>query len=330
VLCQSRSGRSELATYKLFPPGSRRGATRTVNVRCEPADEHGTAFAVVAFAKDGAVRLVSIRSVRLAPGSYPVTVELRRPGRVSFNGLDAEFRSERRRWSELVASLPDRVELAPAAHLICLAETSGSPDEVDERLGRVEQLIQALPGALVSLLAYGPHAVGRDLPEVPLETLTWAEPAAAALQEVDRLRDANPRPLGYPRAAQVECALTAVADRLAGKDEIPGWRDRRVAVVTIGARPAFPPGRDLRIHIPCPARNDWRHALQDLGRHPAGVAFGAIVDRGVNHDIWDHLGRSALAFGNSVFDVRNFVARLGLVSATPEPIPFPLLDSEGR
>lgn len=326
VLSPSKSGRSELGTHKLFPPGSQRGATRTVHVRCEPTDENGTAFAVVAFAKDGGVRLVSIRSVRLPPGSYPVTVELRRPGRVSFNGLDGEFRPERRSWSDLVASLPDRIDLIPAVHLICLIETSGSADDVDERIGRLEQLIQELPGALVSLVSYGPHAVARDLPEGPVEILSWAQPTAQALKEVDNLKDRPPWPLGYAGAAQLECGLYAVAERLAQQDAPGGWRDRQVAVVTIGARPAFPPGRNLNRHIPCPDRNDWRELLRRLSQHHTGIAFGAIVDRDADHDIWQHLGGDALAFGGT-FVARNFIARLGLINPSAGPIPFPLLES---
>lgn len=327
VLCQSKSGRSELATHKLFPPGSQRGATRTVSVRCEATDEHGTAFAVVAFAMDGSVRLVSIKSVKLAPGSYPITVELRRPGRVSFNGLDGEFRPEHRSWTRLVSSLPERLAVVPAAHLICLVEASGAADEVDERLRRAEQLIQALPGTLVSLLTYGPHAVGRD-PEVPLETVLWAESASVALEQLDRIHDRGPLPLGYRSAAQIECALTAVADRLAEKDSRSGWRDRRVAVVTVGLRPAFPPSRSLTRHIPCRDRNDWRDKLRQLDRHPAGVAFGAIVDSNTDDDIWQYLGRDARAFGGA-FDARTFAARLGLVSPSAGVVPFPLLASEG-
>jgi hypothetical protein len=66
-----------------------------------------------------------------------------------------------------------------------------------------------------------------------------------------------------------------------------------------------------------------------LSQHPPGLAFGAIVDGDVKHEIWQHLGSSAIAVGNSVFDARKFAARLGLISATAEPIPFPLLESEG-
>lgn len=326
VLRRSKSGRPELAGWQLFPQGARRGDTCQFTIRCEASDEQGTAFAVVAVASGRQFRLVSVKSVKLAPGGYTLTAELRQPGQVRFKGLREEFREDHRSWPELVASLPARLDLAPAAHLICMVEASGTDDQVDDRLGRVEQLIQGMPsgphaGQTVSLISYGPHSVERAVPEEPLQILTWAQNGKEALAEVDRLRERGAADIGYSRAAQVECVLTEVANRLTG-------REGRPVLVTVGSRPAFPPRRDPASEIiPCPARRDWRKALQRLRQYP-GITFGAIRDHGTDDDIWKQLGSGALARVDAM-DAQSFAARLGLLSSAAEHVPFPLLESEG-
>ena len=91
-------------------------------------------------------------------------------------------------------------------------------------------------------------------------------------------------------------------------------------VVTVGARPPFPPRVDPATEIiPCPAGNDWRRALHQLMDHP-GIAFGAISDRDPDGGIWTRLGTDAFA-PTSAFDARRFTAKLGLLSPN---IPFPL------
>jgi hypothetical protein len=331
ALSLSKSGRCELSACQLFPPGSSRGEKARVRVRCEPSGEHGTAFAIVARSQSGSFQLVSVTLVKATPGIYDLTAELRRPGEVRFAGLDGDVLSERCRWSELLDSLPGRLELAPRGHLVCLVETSGATEVVADRLDQAEKLIEVLPGAAVSLVTYGPHAVGRDYKDSPLTVLSWAESKSTVLEQVKELREHGPMPTGYPLAARVECALTEVADLLARKEKEAAWHDRRLAVVTIGARPAFPPGRDPSppFIIPCPARHDWRGAVQRIGKYPSGVTFGAIVDRQPQHAIWERLGHDAIAVASSVFDARNFASRLGLVNLGAEPVPFPLFEQEG-
>jgi hypothetical protein len=321
VIRRSRSGRPELGGQQLFPPGAKRGETQQVSVRCEPGDDLATAFAVVAVAPVRRFRLVSVRTVRVAPGSYTITAELRRPGVVSFDGLgDASFSREDRSWSELVASLPVRIEPPRSGHLICMVETSGSNEQVEERLYRVGQLMRLVPGAAarqsVSLICYGPHAVGRDYPEEPVRVLAWARTSKEALAEVDKLSERGAAKTGYARAAQLECALDQVVKKLLPKEE-------RCVLVTVGARPAFPPGRDLVSGlIPCPQRNDWRTVLKRLGQSQ-DCSFGAILDDKSTDEIWAQLGRDALVYGSPV-DVPSFARRLGLLNSATAHIPFPL------
>jgi hypothetical protein len=93
--------------------------------------------------------------------------------------------------------------------------------------------------------------------------------------------------------------------------------------VTVGARPAFPPGRDLVSGlIPCPQRNDWRTVLKRLGQSQ-DCSFGAILDDKSTDEIWAQLGRDALVYGSPV-DVPSFARRLGLLNSATAHIPFPL------
>jgi hypothetical protein len=154
--------------------------------------------------------------------------------------------------------------------------------------------------------------------------LTWAEGSPAALRALDRQYDRGPAGVGYPRAAQLECVLTTVAERLSGQEGRP-------VLVTIGSRPPFPPRVDpVSEIIPCPLRHDWRKALSQLRGIP-GLSFGAIRDDGPepDHEIWGFLGSEALSLADAV-DAPGFLADLGVVKSSVPLIPFPLIDQEGN
>ena len=72
VLRQTESRRLVLDSRQLFPPGAQRGYREQFRIRCEPSDEHGTVFAVVA--------------VRLAASSLSRPVHRHRPGRLRADG----------------------------------------------------------------------------------------------------------------------------------------------------------------------------------------------------------------------------------------------------
>jgi hypothetical protein len=320
VLHQSTSGRLAFTSVPLFPPGARRGDRKSFSVRCEPGEEYGTVFAVVALESPGRARLLSVQTGTLSAGTYDLTAELRRPGLVRFDGLPAKLRPEQRPWTALVASVPAQLDPLRRSHLICAVEISGADAQVRDRLDRVDQLIKTAARGTeqrlaVSLVTYGPHPVHWNAAEEPVRVLTWAQSGAEALEQLWRL-EGHPAETGYPRAARLECVLTEVAGRLTGQEGRP-------VLVTVGSRPAFPPRVDpLTEIIPCPDRNDWRRALHQLMDHP-GIAFGAISDRDPDGGIWTSLGTDAFA-PLSAFDARRFAARLGLLSAN---IPFPLVES---
>ncbi len=331
TLRRTPSGQLVLTGTQLFPPGARRGERQPFTVRCEPSGENGTVFAVVATESVDQVQLVSLNSVSVPPGTYNLTAVLRRPGLVRFEGLPAKLHEDPRSWPEIVASVPERLDLPQPAHLICAVEVSGTSKQVDERIELTGQFIQHVAagseGRLkVSLISYGPHAVGRSFSGEPARVLTWAQDRATALAELGRMKDRGARPTGYPRAAQLECVFAKVAEELEGHDQDYG----RPVMVTAGSRPAFPQRLDpVTEIIPCPERNDWRTILRYLKESHPGIAFGAISDRSPKQDIWPHLASGAFAPTNiNIFNVQSFAERLGLLSKV-EYIPFPLIEPEG-
>jgi hypothetical protein len=321
VLRRTRSGRLVFQSCPLFPPGAQRGYRQDLTVRCEPSDEHGTVFAVVAAERAG-FRLVSVSSASLDPGVYDLTAELLRPGEFGFGGLPGRLRPDHRSWAELVAAVPPSLDRREPAHLICAVEVCGTAGQFQERLSRIEQLIGQAGTAdgrlAVSLVCYGPHSFDRG-PEERASVLTWAGTSEDALSALAGRREQGAAAVGYPRAAQLECVLTEVAGRLTG-------REGRPVLVTVGSRPAFPPRVDSRTQIlPCPYRRDWRLALGHLRRHP-GAAFGAIHDHDPDSGIWTQLGSAAFARADAV-DMRRFAADLGLGSDALQYVPFPLVET---
>jgi hypothetical protein len=326
VLRRTRSGRLVLEGCQLFPPSAQRGDRQPFTIRCEPGGEDGTVFAVVTCEPPRDFSLVSVESASLAPGSYDLTAELMRPGLVRFHGLPSELRADHRSWAELMASIPARIDLYQPAHLVFAVEVSGTAEQVQERLFRIEQLIRLVASAQdqtrFSLLSYGPHSFDRRVPEEPVRTMTWASASDEALAALEDLTNREATDTSYGRAAQLECALTKVATRITE-------RHGRPVVVTVGSRPAFPHRLDPVSEIlPCPHRNNWRRALQQIGTR-RGISFGAIHDAGPNdEEFWHRLGGDAIAHLKAV-NIRRFAASLGLLSLTVQPVPFPIVEKAG-
>ena len=207
---------------------------------------------------------------------------------------------------------------------MCVIEVSGPTDQFRRRIDRIQDLIAHTDGTdgqlSVSLISYGPHAFDRRVPDEPAKVLAWAADSKTVLLALDKLGERKLVKGEYPRAAQLECALTEVARLLS-------VRDGRPVLVTAGSRPPFPPRVDIRSEIlPCPDRRDWRRPLQKLYGVP-GITFGALPDQDADAEIWTRLGREALE-PLDVVDVRRFAADLGLCG-TAVPVPFPLIDTNG-
>lgn len=340
LLRRSRSGRLEFTSQELFLPEARRGDTRSFTVRCAPSDENGTVFAVAARNAAFEFSLISMRSAWIPPDTYDVTARLLRRGSVRFEGLPVKLREETRSWPDLAAALPERLDAVGPAHVIFAVELCGSDDEVQARVDRVGQLISVIrdgtDGPLrFSLLSYAAHSHDPRATDEPVTVLAWAETDA---DRVDRrlgwLRAHGPAMSSYDRAAQIECALAEVAERLRESASSTG----RPVLIMLGHRPPFPHRVDpvSRI-IPCPLRRDWRALVNRLTASNPGMAFGAIRDGETGSgslfddpadEIWRCLGTDAYVAASDALDPLNFTGRLGLLNPAPHYLPFPLALSE--
>ncbi|MFC0864097.1 hypothetical protein ACFHYQ_17520 [Sphaerimonospora cavernae] len=334
------TGRLDLGGRQLFPVGTRPGTLTDVTVRCEPGDEYGTAFAVVTW-QGREPRLLSVASVHLVPGTYTLTAELVRAGKVRFTGLPGLV-EDPRGWGELIASVPSLLPPATrAAHLICGVEICGPDEKVIERLGRAHQVIAFLAAEFgdrlrVSLLAYGAHSFDQSAPEHPVEVTAWRATPEHALAGLRLLEERGAITRGFPyhpHAAQLEDMLATVVRRLLREgtavDGLDQHRPAPTVLLTVGDRPPHPARADRSGVLPCPHRHDWQTMFQHLGSRP-GTVFGAIWDQSPDrartaHLIWRYLGTSALAHLDAL-DVRELTADLGLAAPVVGRIPFPLID----
>jgi hypothetical protein len=306
--------------YPLFAPGASRGDAETFAIRCAPGGPRGTVFAVVARDVDSYSE-VSTRSVALPPGHYTVTAVLDRPGRVDFeiDGQPLDLKPDHRRFDDLVAVTPRQVERLPPAHLVCLIELSGTSQLVLDRIDRLGELIGMVNTPdrelRVSIVSYGPHAFDRFEREGPVQPHAWLADPPEALMALSALRDTQRPADEYSRAAQLECALAALAQHL---DASAG----RPVLVTAGSRPPHPPRADLGTRIiPCPERQDWQYWVNQLAVLP-GITFGAFRDQNSRGDVWERLGRNAMGAVTGT-NTTAFAAALGLTGEA-QPVPFPL------
>jgi hypothetical protein len=337
VLRRTQSGRLELGTQPLFLPGARRGDIQRFTVRCLPAGETGTVFAVVASDTPGDFRLISIAAANISPGRYDLTATLLPPGpldRIRLDGLPVELRTDYRSWQEIVASTPGR--LPGPTHLIVAVEICGSAAKVEARIDQASRLISHVASSTqgqvrFSLLSYGSHSPARRIDDVPVTILSWGDGNHDTLERsLQWLRARGPAISPYPRAASIECMLAEVSRQLS-EQQTPASRP---VLVTIGSRPAFPHRVNPVTHIvPCPLRNDWLAILRQLRDDHPEVTFGAIHDgkpddpqQDMAYDIWQFLGAHARAQVTSESDVRRFATDLGLASPGLQYIPLPLAD----
>ena len=335
VLERTRSGRLRLAWQQLFEPGNLRGATRTLRVKCEPSGPAGTTFAVVA--RDGArpTGLVSMASAKVPATTYTLTATLRRPGTVSFDGLPVSPSEDSRSWTEVCDTVPERLTVFEAAHLIVAVETCGSADQVTAHLSRADQFIRNVANGAegplrFSLLTYGAHPHDPRLDDDPVAVLAWADRDEAVLAHLAVLREqAHARRRGrYTHAASIECMLAEVASLLQSGQGQPGEGHSagRPVLVTVGTRVPFPAYRDPQSEIlPCSAGNDWLSFFRWLVEDHHEMTFGAICGGNSDAEVWRLLGKDASA-ELVALDAWQFAAELRLLRPAAEQIPFPVVD----
>ncbi len=341
LLRRRRSGRLEFTAQQLFLPEARRGDTRQFTVRCEPSDDNGTVFAVAARDAAFEFQLVSMASAKIPPHTYHLTATLLRPGLVRFDGLPVKLRSDPRAWLDVLAEVPERLDVYGPSHLIVAVEACGSAEVFETRIDRAEELIADVQDTAdgpvtFSLLTYAAHTHNRMTGDEAVNVVAWAESNPETLaRRLRALRARVPSHVQYSRAAQIECMLAEVTGRLQGPDATAAGRP---ALVTIGDKPAFPHKIDRVSEIlPCPRRHDWRTFLRRLAEAHGGVAFGAIRDSEDDPDdlyedpadeIWRLLGTDMSA-SLSAFDPHAFAVGLGLVPPALQYLPFPLVIPDG-
>jgi len=341
LLRRSRSGRLEFTAQQLFLPEARRGDTRQFTVRCEPSDDNGTVFAVAARDAAFAFQLVSLASAKVPPATYHLTATLLRPSLVRFDGLPVKLRPDPRAWLDVLAGVPERLDVYGPSHLIVAVEACGSAEVFETRIDRADELIADVQDAAdgpvtFSLLTYAAHTHNRMTGDEAVNVVAWAESNPETLaRRLRALRARVPSQVRYPRAAQIECMLAEVARRLQGPDAAAAGRP---ALVTIGDRPAFPHRIDRVSEIlPCPRRHDWRIFLRRLAEDHGGMAFGAVRDGADDPDdlyedpaeeVWRLLGTDMTA-SLSQFDPHAFAVGLGLVPPALQYLPFPLAIPDG-
>ena len=330
ALRRSRNGKLRFDRVPLFGPGADTGYTMSFNIRCLPSDDHGMVFATFAESPadpDTPPRLLVMQSAKVPPGSYLLTAELLDPypGHVRFRGLPVTLRDDPRSWDEIIAAVPARLPAGTGpAHLIAAIEISGDSDMVLRRLQRVTALFEHVAEASAepasySVITYGPHHINSNretYPEIPVRTLAWAASAEQALEILGGLAHHGALARGYPFAAQLECVLAELADRLTG-------REGRPVLVTAGARPPHPPRTDPETRfIPCPKHNNGLAIRNGLQARHLGMGFGAIRDPGREDSLWEQLGSDVT---NSAFSAPDFAERLGLTGQPVQLVPLPLL-----
>jgi hypothetical protein len=326
----SSSGPSRLVLtgLPLFSPGETQGCQVSIRVNCEPTDDEGTVFAVVTREprpdlprQAQPLRPLQIQAAVVPPGRYDLTAVLARPGQVRFQGLRAVLRACGRTWADLEQLVPGQLAAQVPVHLVCLIEVCGGDDRLKQRIYRLEELItKAQTGARplrVSVVAYGAHGVAWKVEDRPPEIRAWAAPGGQAINALRGLVSHQADEREYLRAAQLECALKLVRERLAATGGRP-------VLVTAGGRPAHPPGLDTStLIIPCP---DWVDGTSELGRLASlpGITFGALRDPRCRGGVWDQLGQHAVATVDDAVDMESFAADLGLLAAA-QTVPFPVI-----
>ncbi|QXJ21213.1 hypothetical protein AGRA3207_002045 [Actinomadura graeca] len=317
------SGRILPIGTQLFAAGDEVGTESAVSLRCVHPHDDGTVLAVVTWRDDGP-RALFTGVVRLPAGRHRLRAVLAGAGQVKFvepGGVEPERRS----WSELMATLPDRlVPETTELDVICVIDRCGGGFESRRRLATefVKLVKRRFPRPEqlgVAVVAYGRHDFRLEQEHAGVLEGAWLAPAASALDTLAGLRSVRPdRVLGAP----VEEALGLVAQ---GVRKIPA--KRRVVTLFFGDRPPHPPRDDPDGVLPCPRGVDWRRELRRIERHPR-LTSAVVLDSSERLDAaWRRLGRTALLRLDQA-DAGRLAAATQVVVPDSGRLVFPMLDPE--
>lgn len=270
-------GTVEIVTRRMFAAGSRNdpGEPRPVQRLTVHGSPVGNAAALVpVVARTGPDparwRVVAAARTNLPAGaSAHVQFDLTGPDRVEVTRIDgvAVVPTGPVRLDALIASVPDRITLAPPLDLVCAVELCGAPDAVHRRLAVVDRLLELIEKRHTQLSAVRFGVLGyldhRDRPTQAYES----ESALVGTGALGSAEAARTQLRTWPGRPPLRDSATAVEDALA-KAAALEWTAAPTAervLVLVGQRPPSVPGRggDGPIAV-CPDGTDWAAAAQRL------------------------------------------------------------------
>jgi hypothetical protein len=330
------TGAVTIEMRSLFRPGAVRGAVAELDLRRAPGDRD-TATLAVAISGDASstgtvvngagLDVLSLHSVPLPDQpAYRVRAVLEAPGRIRF--IDpAGVTQLSRPWQDVLAALPDRVDVQDGpVDLVCALELAGPKSVVDRRRDLVRSLLRHLAEEYrgdedrlrVGLLGCTDHvfAPGEERRRVvrtkALGPLFEAVPALARFSGAD---------IRYQPAAPLEDMLH-LADEMLAESRTAG---RAARLLLVAGRRPHPRklGTDL-VH-PCPFRCDWRATARKLGeaRVPVVAVVDAMPGRAARIEFW---GQVAPAGVRALDDASapDIAADLGLTVRRGQQFGIPL------
>ncbi|WP_157430889.1 hypothetical protein [Actinomadura macra] len=320
---EPRSGKVLPAGAQLFAAGDEVGTERAVHLRCVHPHDEGTVLAVMTWRDDGP-RVLFTGVVRLPAGQHRIRAVLAGAGQVKFIEPGGVV-PDRRSWSELMATLPDRlVPEVTELDVVCVIDLCGGGFESRRRLAsefvRLAKRRFPRPEQLrVAVIGYGRHDFRLGKERSGVLGGAWLAPAAVALDTLAGLRSVRPdRVPGAP----LEDALHLVAQGVA---KIPPRR--RVVTLFFGDRPPHPSRDDADGLLPCPGRIDWRKQLQRIEQHP-GLTSAVVLDSSESlGSAWRRLGRTALLRLDQA-DAGQLAAATHVIVPDSGRLVFPMLDTE--
>jgi hypothetical protein len=326
ALVDPATGAVSTGSRPLFRSGDLPGTESTLTLRRSPG---GTGAVTLALAVGREV--MSMYSV--TPGdrlTYQVRAVLDAPGRVRFTTPEGVV-PDARAWADVLATIPRRVDMAPApVDLVCAMELAGTKEQVGHRKDLVRGLLELLadeypePDLLrVGLLGCTDHVFAPGEERRRVVRVEPLAPAASALGALAKFKGADVR---FPAAAPIEDLLHEALRMLA--DSRPAGRATRL--LTVARRRPHPRALGKENIVPCPFKCDWRPLLHQL-RREAGTLCVTVTDtvpsRSARAVIWEDLGHAGL-HALSGASARRVGEDLGVLARYTQRIPIPLPDLE--
>jgi hypothetical protein len=300
------SGALIIETRPLFRPGDAQGAESVLTLRRVPGDRDTTTLAVAisgdaspagTAVNDTGLDVLSLHSMPVPDQPvYQVRAVLDAPGRIRFTepaGVTPLSRS----WQDVLAALPDRLDLQDGpVDLVCALELAGPKSLVDRRRDLVRDLLRHLAAEhlgdgsrlRVGLLGCTDHVFAPGEERRKVVRVKALGPLPGSLLALARFEGSDIR---YQPAAPVEDLLFMARGMLA--DSAAAGRAARLLLVA--GRPPHPSTLTGLIH-PCPFRCDWRALARSLADCliPVVAVADAMPGRAATAAFWGQVASAGL------------------------------------